>query len=223
MPQPVTRRKLIAFIDGFNLYYGLLRDAHQQKWLDLNKMMRMLHPHYDVVQVKYFTAEVDALDDPGRQERQHVYWRALEEKGVKIILGKLETRAKDCGAKQCTFAGFRKFSVPIEKRTDVNLAIHIITDARVMRPDAISIVSADTDLMPAMEMVAQNWPCQRLVFIPCTAKVMGFRRVDQFELIRWEAKRLKEEVIADARFDDSVQCPSRGEPICCPRKWLISN
>lgn len=33
MPQPTERRKLIAFIDGFNLYYGLLQDWPDRKWL----------------------------------------------------------------------------------------------------------------------------------------------------------------------------------------------
>ncbi len=71
MCQVAGPRKLIAFIDGFNLYYGLLKDHPRFKWLDLNKLIRMLYPHYEVGQVKYFTAEV--IDGYDRKERQAMY------------------------------------------------------------------------------------------------------------------------------------------------------
>jgi len=158
LTQPTKRRKLIAFIDGFNLYYGLLKDHQSRKWLDLSKLIRMRFPHYEVVQIKYFTAEVDAGE---RRDRQRLYWKALERAGVQIIQGKLETRYKTCRSIQCDFKGFRNYGFPVEKRTDVNLAIHLITDARVMKPDAIAIIGGDTDMVPAMEMVTKHYQCQR--------------------------------------------------------------
>ena len=216
MPQPTGRRKLIAFIDGFNLYYGLLRDTPHYKWLDLHKAIRMLFPHYDVVQVKYFTAEV--TNDQKRKDRQTTYWQALEARQVKIIKGRLEERYKDCNAKQCTFTGFRRYSIPVEKRTDVNIALHIVTDARNMKPDAICIISADTDLIPAMEMVAAYYPCQRFAFIPCPEQNLKYRRVDEFEMHRWETKRLVEEIISDCRLDETIIGPD-GNEIRCPAEW----
>lgn len=216
--QPVEKRKVIAFIDGYNLYYGLLKDNPQLKWLNVNKLIKMMFPHYDVVQVKYFTAEVPNGED--RHERQSTYWKALSQSSVKIIKGRLEERYKECTAKQCTFTGLRRYPIPVEKRTDVNIALHIVTDARVMKPDAICIISGDTDLIPAMEMVTKYYKCQRFIFIPCAAGILKYRRVDEFKQCRWTTDRLGEDLLKDSQFDDKLICEDTKEEIRRPARWL---
>ena len=52
------KERAIAYIDGYNLYYGLLK-ATSCKWLDLYALARsLIRTDLDIVAVKYFTAPV---------------------------------------------------------------------------------------------------------------------------------------------------------------------
>ena len=63
--------KTYVYVDGFNLYYGRLKGT-PYKWLDINKLCRLLLPKHDIVRIKYFTARVTGrppdLDQPTRQQ-----------------------------------------------------------------------------------------------------------------------------------------------------------
>ncbi len=48
-----------VYIDGFHLYYGLLRGT-PYRWLDLERFCDGLLPKNDVQKIYYFTAKVDA-------------------------------------------------------------------------------------------------------------------------------------------------------------------
>jgi hypothetical protein len=59
-----ARLKVWAYIDGFNLYNGMIRGT-PYRWLNLVEVCRKLLPRDKVEQVKYFTARVDArVGDP---------------------------------------------------------------------------------------------------------------------------------------------------------------
>ena len=50
-------QKACAYVDGFNLYYGMLLKNPEYKWLNVAKFLDLLlGPSYDIVKVKYFTA-----------------------------------------------------------------------------------------------------------------------------------------------------------------------
>ena len=67
-----------VYIDGFNLYYGALRDNPPLKWLDVSAMCRRLLPNDQMNRIRYFTARVGALPhDQQAPARQDVYLRAL--------------------------------------------------------------------------------------------------------------------------------------------------
>ena len=82
--------KTIAYIDGGNLYHGLLRRCPRYKWLDVAALVRsLLSEGHDLVDVKYFTARVKTYPhDAAAVERQNLYLSAIEANGgVKIIEG----------------------------------------------------------------------------------------------------------------------------------------
>lgn len=66
-----------VYIDGFNLYYGLLKRSPYNR-LNLERFCDQLLPKNNVRKILYFTAKVDArphdLDQPIRQQ---TYLRAL--------------------------------------------------------------------------------------------------------------------------------------------------
>ena len=66
-----------VYVDGFNLYYGALKDT-SFKWLNLAELTRRLLPAgYAVDKLNYFTARVSGASDPGAPARQHSYLSAL--------------------------------------------------------------------------------------------------------------------------------------------------
>lgn len=48
-----------VYVDGFNLYYGSLRKT-PYRWLDLQRLCRLLLPPNDVQRINYYTARVGA-------------------------------------------------------------------------------------------------------------------------------------------------------------------
>ncbi|MDE2720151.1 hypothetical protein [Candidatus Palauibacter polyketidifaciens] len=66
-----------VYVDGFNLYYGALKDT-AFKWLDPVKLAYQLLPGgYSVSKLKYFTARVSGIQDAGAPARQQAYVNAL--------------------------------------------------------------------------------------------------------------------------------------------------
>jgi 6-hydroxy-3-succinoylpyridine 3-monooxygenase len=215
--QPV--RHVRVYVDGFNLYYGLLRNPPDLKWLNLRKVAQMLFPRDQVDYVGYFTAAVDANhpSPSATHLRQQTYWNALRTLGVDIVEGRLERREKECRAHHCTHVGSRTFSAPVEKMTDVNIALRMVLDAQRHTPDAICVVSGDTDLLPAMRWLRENVKCMRRAYIPCAERDLGSRRVDEFGNNGWWTQRLAEEVLQNCILPDTVHIAD--DVILRPALW----
>ena len=70
--------KLSVYVDGFNLYYGLLRNS-PYKWLNPVKLISQVLPsEYEIALLRFFTARISHRLDPDAPRRQDVYIRALE-------------------------------------------------------------------------------------------------------------------------------------------------
>lgn len=157
VPKPPLRT--IVYIDGFNFYYGTIRGT-PWKWLDIEALFRrVLGARNAIVKLKYFTARVQPTPhDPDVNVRQDAYLRAL---------------AAHCPLIDVTYGHFLRHSVRMEKAnpppatvevwkneekgSDVNLALHVLNDAWLNAYDCAVIVSNDSDLASALQMVkAQN-------------------------------------------------------------------
>jgi len=53
------KQKVIVYVDGFNLYYGLKSKGWKKYyWLDMVKFAKkLLRPHQELVEVCYFSAK----------------------------------------------------------------------------------------------------------------------------------------------------------------------
>ena len=80
--------KTIVYVDGFNLYYGAVKDT-PYKWLNILRLCQLLLPKNQIVKIKYFTALVTARpSDPDQPNRQQLFLRALHTiPGLEIIYG----------------------------------------------------------------------------------------------------------------------------------------
>ena len=141
--------KVIVYIDGFNLYYGIRSTGKTTlKWLDIEKLAHgFLRPNTHLEQVKYFTAMVKVRE--GEIPRQKLYLRALEHHCNKltIIKGRFLKKGEIC--RNCNHYN----STFEEKKTDVNIACEMLADAYENRCDVAFLVSGDSDLVTAVEKI----------------------------------------------------------------------
>lgn len=79
--------KTIVYIDGFNLYYAIRN--RNCKWLNpMALAKRVLSPKFTIQAIKYYTARVSGIVDPGQPRRQQIYFSALKTiPEIQIILG----------------------------------------------------------------------------------------------------------------------------------------
>jgi hypothetical protein len=166
-------------VDGFNLYYGVLEANPAWKWLNLQSLFETLRLDEEIVAIKYFTA----LVEPDRQlspkrDRQRAYFKALATlPKLQRIEGKYQLRRVTCRAAACPRQ--LQYLSPEEKKTDVNIAVHLIDDALHTRADSVVIVSGDSDLEPAVEWVRKNRPLIKVtVYIPTLPAETAQRRND---------------------------------------------
>lgn len=167
----VPRLRTVIYIDGFNLYYGAVRATPRLKWLNIERFCRLLRPHDDIRVIRYFTALVRGPT----LSNQQTYLRALSTTPlVEVILGKFKNKTVKCGAAGCTWGGPKRYMVPEEKRTDVNIAVFMLDDAYQDLCDQFIIFSGDSDLVPAVSMVRQRFPQKKIiVYVPTTNPVRG--------------------------------------------------
>jgi uncharacterized LabA/DUF88 family protein len=157
------RPRTIIYIDGFNLYYGAVKGtAH--KWLNLQRYFEMIRQNDDLVAIKYFTALITGPTRPN----QDIYMRALATLPlVSVYLGKFTESKIECGVRACTHEGRRKFTRRLEKGTDVNIAVHMLNDAYQDRCDQLVLVTADSDLAPALRIIRETFPDKKtFVYVP---------------------------------------------------------
>ena len=152
------KSRVISYIDGFNLYFGL-KAKHWQKylWLDLSEFSEALLLRDQVLQhVKYFTSRVRG--NVGKQERQSAYLDALTTlTNVTIYWGRYQPDEKRC--EKCGHYAYH----PQEKKTDVNIATQLLCDAFHDTFDTAIVVSGDADLVPPIDAVKGLFPKKRIV------------------------------------------------------------
>lgn len=153
VPAPPAER-LRIYVDGANLYWGLHDEARRRLlWLDLVELGRRLRPRSRLVGVSYFVTPV--ADEPEAQSRQAHYLAALRAKYptiVEVVEGRYQTKTIQC-------RGCRsEWPKREEKETDVNVAVNLVADAAQGLMEAALIVSADSDLAPAVRMVRRVAP-----------------------------------------------------------------
>ena len=150
--------RVIAYIDGFNLYFGL-RDKGWRRfyWLNMKLLAQnLLKFNQQLIMTKYFTARVIAARD--KQKRQSTFIEALETlSDLKIFYGKYQLNPRECP--NCGFED----KVPNEKMTDVNIAVEMFSDAINDEFDIALLLSADSDLVPAVRAIKNTFTQKRIV------------------------------------------------------------
>ena len=172
--------KAYVYVDGFNLFYGCLKKTNS-KWLDINKLIGLYFPEYEIKKIKYFSAITKARkSDLNKPVRQLAYFRALKTlPNIEITLGTfLENDVLMFVPEKDKFNKRQEANVELnniqeklpllgknclivrkteEKGSDVNLGTHLIMDAYEKNFDVAIVISNDSDLAEPIK-IANKMP-----------------------------------------------------------------
>jgi len=200
--------RVITYIDGFNLYFGLKSKKWQRYyWLNLSLLAKnLLKPYQKLVSEKYFTSRI--VQPLAKHQRQLVYLEALETlTDLKIFYGQYQHNPHTCPS-----CGYIEV-IPSEKMTDVNIAVELLSDAYQNKFDTALLISADSDLTAPIEKVRQLFPKKKVVIaFPPDRSSKELKRVSSAYFT------IGRSVLAISQFDNQVTSNS-GYPLVRPGTW----
>ena len=202
--------RVIAYIDGFNLFHGLrAKYGRRYLWLDMETMIQRLRPNDEIVTIRYFTALV--IENQAALDLQQNHLDALKaHSGEKmdIVLGRYQRASvvcEGCGHQRVKYE---------EKETDVNIAVSLVADTAARASDIAIIVSADSDLCPAIRTARSIDLHRKLIAVFPPAR-------SSFEirsLIR-SAFTVAAVDLRNSLLPDAVTDPATGQTFKRPANW----
>ncbi len=152
--------RVVAYIDGFNLYFGLKSAGYERfLWLDVHAMAKRLvnSKCQNVIKTNYVTSRIS--DPADKVARQHMYLQTLEahRPDLSIHYGQYQRTTK-----KCSFCG-HEYASHSEKMTDVNIACELLHDAFVNAYDVALLISGDSDLAKPITKVRSLFPEKRVL------------------------------------------------------------
>lgn len=191
--------KISVYIDGFNLYYGSLRNT-PYRWLNISALSNFLFPKHDIKKIKYFTAQLKVrggdknIDKPVRQQ---IYWRALRTlPEVEIIEGFFLVHP--VLMKRVDGKGNANVFKTEEKGTDVKLASHLLHDAHNGEFEMAVVISNDSDLAEPIRMVTQDLKLPVIVVSPFERNTLALARVAT------SRKQIRKGILKISQFPDKL-------------------
>ncbi|MCX6841286.1 MAG: NYN domain-containing protein [candidate division WOR-3 bacterium] len=207
--------RVIAYIDGFNMYHALEGDTtggqrgkyRKYKWLDYPALAKCFIGGQDTLEKVYlFTAL--ATWDQDKVNRHSLYLRVLRRRGVEVVMGRFKRRTRRCTECHKVYRTFE------EKLTDVNIAIYLFRGAMLDEYDKAIIISGDTDSLPALRMVRELFPNKEVgVVLPIERKSEDLKQECDFYI------HMNEHHLARSQLPDEIDDPGRGK-IRRPATWV---
>ncbi len=229
-----------VYVDGFNLYYGAVKDT-PYKWLDIPALLGRLLPDDRIERIRYFTAWVKGRpDDPGVQARQQAFVRALRTNPlVELHLGSFRTdsgwfpidvkawpdifRPDTCNAAVQTSLAPLLEGLPRtpkvrairteEKGSDVNLASWLLHDVYLGGCRKALVVSDDGDLEEPVRLAVAHGATVG-VANPHRSRTLNRKLAEVASF----AREIRSSVIAECQMPPTVT-DNRGRQIHRPRVW----
>jgi uncharacterized LabA/DUF88 family protein len=218
--RPRGAQRVIAYIDGFNLYFGLRECGWRRYyWLDLRALANsLLKPFQRLVFTKYFTARISGAlkDDPpalaqdldAKRRRQNTFLEALSIlTDFEIFEGHYLGKTIQCYRCGATWRSHE------EKMTDVNIATEMLTDAFCDNYDTALLISGDSDLVPPVLAIREFFPQKRIVVaFPPRRTSIQLERMANVSFVIGEAK------LRHSQFPNEVAKPD-GFVLRRPSEW----
>jgi uncharacterized LabA/DUF88 family protein len=216
MPAPDLKRPVAnIYVDGYNLYYGALRNS-PFKWLDLRTLSQLLLPDFEIGTISYFTARVkERPDDLQAPVRQQTYLSVLSSiPPVEIHFGHflqstVRMRVADPLAKPRTVEVLKTE----EKGSDVNLATHLMLDAFQEKADIFVVLSNDSDLTEPLKIVRETLGKMTGIINPHRRQSRALLSCNP-TIVR----QIRDGALGASQFPDRVVLPN-GRAVQKPAEW----
>ena len=203
-------RRTAVLVDGFNLYHGMKRQrGRRYLWLDHVELASRLRPRDQIVDVRYFTATV--LDDADAAGRQQTYLQALKAQHpglLTIVEGRYQRKRMHCRACGTDWISYE------EKETDVNIAVALMEIAVSAEVDTVLVVSADSDLCPAVRSAQAVNP--QLTIVPAFPP---YRRSGELRALLPSAFTISETKLRQSQLPPVVRDAAAGVKYVRPVYW----
>ena len=201
----MEKQKVIVYVDGFNFYYGLKKD---HRWLDVIKFFeKFIKPDQELVCVKYFSARPNNTD---KALRQNAFFQANKDNPkFRLILGKYLRKTITCF--NCGYL----IQTYEEKESDVRIATQIVNDANNHLCDIAVVVSADSDMIPAIELALQAGT-KVFVFFPPFHHSNSLSNISTSRVINLERYESR---FRQCLLPDIVHLKESGFDLAIPEKW----
>lgn len=219
--------RTVIYIDGFNLYYRMLKLRPEYKWLNpLTLAQAALHTSHVITKVNYYTARISQrAQDPDAPARQAVYLSALSlVPEIQVHEGNFLTSkpwmslASPPAAKPNGYTWAQPVPNVVrvikteEKGSDVNLATHLVRDAFLNAFDVAVVITNDSDLVEPINVVRKETGKRVGLLVPVKYPTASLMQAASFYL------RLRPGHLAQAQFPHTVICPD-GHTVTRPSGW----
>lgn len=220
--------RTIVYVDGFNLYYRMLKDRPALKWLNQHALAsQVLSAQHNIIRTNYYIARVSArAHDPLAPARQAVYLKALRSVPEIIVhegtFMTSEPWMPLAAPPQCKPNGYI-WNQPLpstvrvikseEKGSDVNLGVHLVRDAFVNAFDVAVLITNDTDLVEPIRIAVQEAGKRVGLLVPVKYPSQSLINVASFHL------RIRPGHLARAQFPDII-VTANGSQIHKPGTWV---
>lgn len=189
--------RTIVYVDGFNLYYRMLKARPESKWLNPAALAsHILHSDHKIIQLNYYIARVSKrAHDPEAPARQATYLKALGTvPEIKIHAGSfmlskpwmplaMPPRAKPDGYLWGEpHPKFVKVIKSEEKGSDVNLGVHLVRDAFINAFDVAIVITNDTDLIEPIRITTEEAGKRVGLLVPVDSPAQSLLAVASFYL-----------------------------------------
>jgi uncharacterized LabA/DUF88 family protein len=217
----IPPKRVMAFIDGFNLYHALDKydrgkneleksRYRKYKWLCLTSLMkRFLQPNTEtLIGVEWFTTYPNW--DAQKRFHHSVYASVQTRMGVHITWGEFKERKVICRA-TC----LQEYTTNEEKQTDVNIAIGMLDYAP--QYDKLILVTADSDQVPALKLIQRLHPEKIRASLPPIG-----RKSKEIARVCHESFRMTEQHLIDCQLPNPFPLIKDGQQyatIVKPLSW----
>lgn len=232
----MTKVRAIAYVDGFNLYYGLKNASRNADfdmirfrgdsanclgkslyWLDIQRLvLGQIRKSEECIEINYFSAprriprlvSVNPAPFIESNERQETYLAAIKTLPlVQVRLGWYAEKNPHRCLRCChSSPNFE------EKGTDVNIAVRMMRDAFKNRMDLAIVLSADGDLASPIEAVREMGKEVLVLLAP------GRRRADKLREVASRTNNLKIKSARNYILPAKIERPGL-KPIERPPEW----
>jgi len=220
--------RTIVYVDGFNLYYRMLKNHPSLKWVNqLLLAQNVLQPDHAIIRLNYYIARVSArAHDPQAPARQTTYLNALGtvpqivvHEGSFMVSEPWMPLATPPQSKPSDYNWTMPPPAVVrvvkseEKGSDVNLAAHLVRDAFIDAFDVAVVITNDSDLVEPIRIVVQEARKRVGLLVPVKYPTQSLMGVASFYL------RIRPGHLRQSQFPDIVALPGGGS-ITRPPTWV---